>query len=157
MLWPLANCSCCEIMAGASTGLSGGPSACPLCPVPRRAPRTAVPAALCLARISTSSTRRCGRRLIAVCQCPLNQIFHFPAAVYRGKPTLGEPTSVLDLRHQQYLLLKSQSAAFQASLACHIPSPVRLGNGAPCPGDSGVTPHFLSYPASPTGCGKVPA
>lgn len=77
---------CCEIMSRASMGLSGGHSAVPR---PHPAPLRTLPAVLCLAGIQAPGTRPCGRRLggsTGLCQCPLNQIFHFPGAICGANP-----------------------------------------------------------------------
>lgn len=133
-LRPLANRACCEIMSGASPGLSGGPRrhGCAPCPAHRHA--RPCPPLFVLQKYERRTPGGAGgdreQRALSVSSNP-------GLPLTRSRQTYPrERISVLDLRLQQYLLL-SHSAAFRASRASHAAHRAlfHAGNGAPCPGD----------------------
>lgn len=106
-LRPLANRNCCEIMSGASPGLSGRHPARPLCPVPAHRHARPCPPLFVLQKYERRAFGGAGgdweqRPLSISCKpdLPLSR------SGMQGQTHPRERTSVPDLRLQQYLLLR---------------------------------------------------
>lgn len=159
-LRPLANRNCCEIMSGASPGLSGRHPARPLCPVPAHRHARPCPPLFVLQKYERRAPGGAGgdwkqRPLSISCKPDLL----LSRSGMQGQTHPREQTSVPDLRLSAESAVKSHSAAFQASRASHVAYQAlfNAGNGPPCPGDSRGTPMSSPHPARPMGYGKVPA
>lgn len=159
-LRPLANRNCCEIMSGASPGLSGRHPARPLCPVPAHRHARPCPPLFVLQKYERRAPGGAGgdweqRPLSISCRpdLPLSR------SGMQGQTHPRERTSVPDVRLQQYLLLRviallSRPAEPRMS---HIKPCSTLEMGHHAQETHGALPISSPQPARPMGYGKVPA